>query len=1224
MAAAFCRSVSWVVSPPWWWSSPSSRLSLHYSGHRPLPLAHSYSTSYTKTGRRSDYSSRGERRNVVIKCLSKESETEAEFELQRRLFSNLNQTTLKREPGSLASAILLVAGTTVGAGILAIPAVTLESGFLASALTCILCWLYMVATGLLIAQVNVNTMCELGSGSVSLFVLRSISGINGYEDYGECGSSNCLQIADLNVHTLVQAGGRRSTWTDRSLDIDILDYFNIEMTFIFLLKLKSMEGYRFTRACCLSRKLKIVCGNGDMVWFCRDLWVGELVLKDQFARFYNLSNYNSLAWCKLITNSTGLKGVEAIICRVFQLWLGLQREGYASYASYRRIWLELQERYVREPTEKWESATMFSVLLGGICYFGSQRFIGAVNGVLVSGIIISFAALVAVAGGYLQWDELLKANFQAVPMSIPIIVLSFVYQNVVPVLCTDLEGDLSKVRTAIVIGTSIPLVLFLVWNAVILGTITNVDMSSDKIMDPLQQLQATNEVVGPIVEVFSLFAIATSYIGFVLGLSDFLADLLKLPGGQSRSLPYLMTLAPPVVLSLLDPEIFFKALDFAGTYGVLVLFGIVPAVMSWSDRYSSSSSSVGMKLPQLVPGGRLTLSLVVGGAGCAMEVSPAPASDGTETKGLKPLISLYSNRLWNRVRRFLPASDSNFLRKIPILAGAGEARSRKRRECLPLPLPFNPLESSGVSTEASRVFDVLHDMLEHIFYNLHNIQKNLQFWQSRAEGSNAQKVKFMVLERGPHAFIEGAIQLIRGCIAEGSSIQSISLSASAHISERITILTSLRCSLATFLAQVYMEIDKFGDGLVSDPENSLPSLLIRINGLFFKLEASVGHVHAMRQVDSSVEGSYSVPLLFEKLPEINQEGSQWTDCEIKDAINLVYQNLDKLDSYLSSIVCKHRKPRKVTQYWIRYTCGAVGFSVCSVWLIGHSSLMGSPDIDNWVREARDSTVSFFSDHVEQPMLRMGHLFLHSPVALIVWLRLFVKANLGWEIPATCVAIFLLSIRDELFETFRKRHKGMMDHEEVQLTSNSLHRMLLAFIEQTKGQKFPENASDQEMLEIVMARYEEELTHPIQNLLNGELARAMLIQVQKLKLDIETAMLELNQILRANEINFAILAALPAFFLSLILLMVVRAWFKQDTRAEGRGRIARIQRRLLVVEVEKQIMQYRTFYGQGMVRIQLSEDIVDLGKPSLQIGDKLILTSRMVRVYDCLLPSLKRQ
>ncbi|KAJ8450573.1 hypothetical protein Cgig2_020210 [Carnegiea gigantea] len=92
-----------------------------------------------------------------------------------RLFSNLNQATLKREPGSLSSSIFLVAGTTVGAGILAIPAVTQASGFLASAVACIGCWIFMVVTGLLIAEVNVNTMCELGSGGVSLVVLHPLT-----------------------------------------------------------------------------------------------------------------------------------------------------------------------------------------------------------------------------------------------------------------------------------------------------------------------------------------------------------------------------------------------------------------------------------------------------------------------------------------------------------------------------------------------------------------------------------------------------------------------------------------------------------------------------------------------------------------------------------------------------------------------------------------------------------------------------------------------------------------------------------------------------------------------------------------------------------------------------------------------------------------------------------------------------------------------------------------
>jgi nuclear-control-of-ATPase protein 2 len=249
---------------------------------------------------------------------------------------------------------------------------------------------------------------------------------------------------------------------------------------------------------------------------------------------------------------------------------------------------------------------------------------------------------------------------------------------------------------------------------------------------------------------------------------------------------------------------------------------------------------------------------------------------------------------------------------------------------------------------------------------------------------------------------------------------------------------------------------------------------------------------------------------------------------------------------------------------------------------------------------------------------------------------------------------LLSIRDELFDTFRKRHKGVMETEEVQLTQDSLHRMLRNFCEQATREKVPDNASDQEMLEVVMNRYEKELVHPIHNLLSGELARGLLIQVQKLKLDIETAMLELDQILRANEINFAILAALPAFFLSIVMLTVLRTWLKKDSKAQGRGRIARIHRRLLVVEIEKRIMQYQSYIEQGrdkdaetvfglliyslerLYRVVekparatdewdlVKQDLIELGRPQQQTSYKLTVTQRLVTVYDCLLPTLKRQ
>lgn len=43
-------------------------------------------------------------------------------------------------------------------------------------------------------------------------------------------------------------------------------------------------------------------------------------------------------------------------------------------------------------------------------------------------------------------------------------------------------------------------------------------------LDDLLKATINNISMQPIVEVFSVLAIATSYIGFVLGLSDFLAD----------------------------------------------------------------------------------------------------------------------------------------------------------------------------------------------------------------------------------------------------------------------------------------------------------------------------------------------------------------------------------------------------------------------------------------------------------------------------------------------------------------------------------------------------------------------------------------------------------------------------------------------------------------------------------------------------------------------------
>ena len=133
-------------------------------------------------------------------------------------------------------------------------------------------------------------------------------------------------------------------------------------------------------------------------------------------------------------------------------------------------------------------------------------------------------------------------------------------------------------------------------------------------------MQKLKPGLSPFVDAFSFLAVATSTIGFLLGLSDFVADGLQLKAGRQQPLPYLIALLPPYVLAMAKPDLFFAALNAAGTYGVLVLFGLMPAAMVWTERYGGVLSPEAAV--RIVPGGRTTL-IAVGGISGAVIVQSA-------------------------------------------------------------------------------------------------------------------------------------------------------------------------------------------------------------------------------------------------------------------------------------------------------------------------------------------------------------------------------------------------------------------------------------------------------------------------------------------------------------------------------------------------------------------------------------------------------------------------
>ena len=55
---------------------------------------------------------------------------------------------------------------------------------------------------------------------------------------------------------------------------------------------------------------------------------------------------------------------------------------------------------------------------------------------------------------------------------------------------------------------------------------------------------------------------------------------------QRDTLLYSLVLLPPTVIAAIsDPSIFLKALDVAGTYGISILFGILPVLLAYKARW---------------------------------------------------------------------------------------------------------------------------------------------------------------------------------------------------------------------------------------------------------------------------------------------------------------------------------------------------------------------------------------------------------------------------------------------------------------------------------------------------------------------------------------------------------------------------------------------------------------------------------------------------------------
>jgi len=259
----------------------------------------------------------------------------------------------------------------------------------------------------------------------------------------------------------------------------------------------------------------------------------------------------------------------------------------------------------------WASTIIYTAVLAPVVYLGAQS-VDRLNMILISGVILCYAAFIFVSMSEVNPALLKHTNWSKAWIALPILFTAFTYQVIIPTLMTYMDRNIKKIRLAIILGSTIPLVIYLVWQILILGIIPAASLieagkEGQNAVAPLKQI-VKSPYLFDIGKYFAFFALTTSFIPLALSFFDFLADGLKWEKtGVKRVLLCLTTFGVPLIIALIYPHIFLIALSYAGGISCAVLFGLMPPVLAWVGRYIK-------KYPQdtrQLPGGKPFLILLM-------------------------------------------------------------------------------------------------------------------------------------------------------------------------------------------------------------------------------------------------------------------------------------------------------------------------------------------------------------------------------------------------------------------------------------------------------------------------------------------------------------------------------------------------------------------------------------------------------------------------------------
>ena len=250
----------------------------------------------------------------------------------------------------------------------------------------------------------------------------------------------------------------------------------------------------------------------------------------------------------------------------------------------------LQQLGVPNPPE-YLGIVLFAVLGGAVVTLGTHS-VDMVNRFLFAAQLLFLLLMLALLLPYVRGELLLAQPVQhaLVLAAIPIVFTSFGFHGSIPSIVSYMQGDVAKLKRVFLIGSSLPLLVYLLWQLATLGVLESqvflgVLAKATGINGLLTALKIITPHVEMAVRVFAGLALATSFLGVSLGLFDFLAQVFRHGGHlRGRLRTGVITFLPPLTFALYFPQGFVFALGFAAV-ALAVLSLLLPALLAWRVRH---------------------------------------------------------------------------------------------------------------------------------------------------------------------------------------------------------------------------------------------------------------------------------------------------------------------------------------------------------------------------------------------------------------------------------------------------------------------------------------------------------------------------------------------------------------------------------------------------------------------------------------------------------------